>query len=121
MDLLPLYLADEVSEETRVLIDEALAADAELAQLVEQANKEALPNQIPIVLDEEDELKAFKKAKRLMFQHNLFLVLAVIFTFMFAIGMTVLLDDHPIGPVIFSIIAGVFWLAFFKVNKQLSE
>jgi hypothetical protein len=37
LNLLPLYLADEVSEETRNLIEEYLKTDPQLATLAEQA------------------------------------------------------------------------------------
>ena len=36
IDLLPLYLADEVSPETRNLIDKYLETDPELAQLAQE-------------------------------------------------------------------------------------
>ena len=121
LDLLPLYLAGETSADSRALVDHYLAMDPQLAQLAEQANKAELPQNIPIPLTEEDEMKSFKKAKRLLFQHNLFLILAVAFTFLFAMGMTFILDENPLGPVMFFLFGGIFWLAFFKVNKQLSE
>lgn len=121
LDLLPLYLEKEVSDETRVLIEDALRSDPELAELVDGAQHLRLPEPDPIQFTEEDEVKAFREAKRLLFQHNLFLILAVAFTFFFAMGTTFLLDDHPIGPIVFAVIAGVFWFAFYHVNRQMSE
>lgn len=121
LDLLPVYLAGEASQDTQTLVEEYLETDPQLAQLAQQAGQVGLPNDIPIPLKEEDEMKAFKKAKRLLFQHNMFLALAVVFTFLFAIGMTVLLDENPIGPAIFFALAGIFWAAYFIVNRQLSD
>ncbi len=119
LDLLPLYLANEASEDSRVLVEQFLQQDPQLAALAEKAKLAPLPEEIPIPLTREDEMQAFDKAKKLMFQHNLFLILAVLFTFLFAMGLTFLWDERPIGPVIFAIIGGVFWAIYWRVNKRL--
>ena len=120
LDLLPLYLADEVSEDTRELVEAYLDQDPKLARLAAQLDDPILP-EIPIPLTTEDEMKTFNKVKRKMFQHNLFLILAILFTFLFAMGLTFLYDERPIGPVIFFIIAAAFWTLYYRVNKQLEE
>lgn len=121
LDLLPLYLAGEASDDTRALVEQYLADDPQLAQLAQRAQETKLPNDIPIPLTEDDEMKAFKKAKRLMLQHNLFLFLAVLFTFLFAMGLTFIADERPQGPVAFFFVAGLFWLLFYRVNRQLGD
>lgn len=124
LDLLPLYLADEVSEDTRALVEAYLATDPQLFQLAEKAiENDVLTNlsDIPIQLTEDHEMKAFKKAKRLMVQHNVYLVLAVLFTFLFAMGLTFIADERPIGPAIFLAVAGLFWYLFYRVNRTLEE
>ena len=67
LDLLPLYLADEVSPDTRALVEKYLETDMELTEL---ANKQKLvmgfPGDIPIPLTEEDKLKAYKKSRWLL-------------------------------------------------------
>ena len=67
LDLLPLYLADEVSPDTRALVEKYLETDMELSEL---ANKQKLvmgfSGDIPIPLTEEDKLKAYKKSKWLL-------------------------------------------------------
>jgi anti-sigma factor RsiW len=67
LDILPLYLAGEVSPDTRALVEEYLETDPELAEL-EQKLKSAigLPGNIPVPLTEEDKLKAYKKSKWLL-------------------------------------------------------
>ena len=121
LDLLPIYLADEASEDTRALVANYLEHDPQLMQLALKAGESKIPNDIPITLTEENEMKAFKKAKRLMIQHNLFLLLAVLFTFLFAMGLTFIADERPIGPVVFLGVAGLFWFLFFRVNRQFDE
>lgn len=122
MDLLPLYLAGEASADTRALVEAYLDNNPQMARLAELARETGLPQEAaPAPLSEEDEMKSFKKAKRLMFQHNLFLILAITFTFFFAMGTNFLLDESPQGVVVFFLIAGIFWFLFWRVNKQLSE
>ena len=67
LDILPLYLAGEVSPDTRALVEKYLETDPELAEL-EQKLKSAigLPGNIPVPLTEEDKLKAYKKSKWLL-------------------------------------------------------
>lgn len=67
LDLLPLYMADEVSDETRALIEEYLETDPELAEIAEQTAAMELPGDIPIPLTEEHEMKAYRKSRLLMF------------------------------------------------------
>lgn len=121
LDLLPLYLADEASEDSQALVEHYLETDPALAQLAKQASKSSILEDIPIPLTEDNEMKAFKKAKRLMIQHNLYLILAILFTFLFAMGLTFIADERPIGPVIFLGMAGLFWFLFYQVNRQFDD
>jgi len=68
IDLLPLYLADEVSTNTRALIEKYLDTDPELAKHVRQ-QKEAMEllGDIPVPLTEEAQLKAYKKSKMILY------------------------------------------------------
>lgn len=119
LDLLPLYLAGEASQDSRELVESWLAEDSQLARMAQRAQEMDISEDIDIPLKEEDEMKAFKRAKRLMIQHNLFLAIAVAFTFMFAIGVTVLLDENPLGPLVFFILAAASWSMYFLVNRRM--
>lgn len=121
VDLLPLYLADEVSDETRNLIEEYLKTDPQLATLAEQAKRATSLQEIPAPLRKENEMEALKKVKKLMVQHNVFLILAVITTFLFGMSLIFLPDENPIAPYVIFGLAGFFWIAFFVVNKQISD
>lgn len=121
LDLLPLYLTEDVSLETRQLIEDHLLSDPQLAELVAQVKTQKPLQEIPAPFDKENEMEAFKKVKRTMFQHNIFLILAVITTFMFGMSWIFLLDENPIAPYVILGLAGFFWTAFFIVNKQLSK
>jgi anti-sigma factor RsiW len=121
VDLLPLYLADEVSDETRNLIEEYLKTDPQLAALAEQAKHAASLQEIPAPLRKENEMEALKKIKKLMVQHNVFLILAVITTFLFGMSLIFLTDENPVAPYVIFGLAGFFWIAFFVVNRQIND
>ena len=123
LDLLPLYLADEVSEETRNLIDAYLKTDPQLATLAAQAKRATSLQEIPAPLNKENEMDALKKVKKLMVQHNVFLALAVVLTIMMGISY-IFLWDEPRGaqaPFVFGGLATLFWVAFFMVNRKIQE
>lgn len=73
LDLLPLYLADEVSQDTRVLVEKFMETDSELAKLAEQSAALGLPEDIPVPLTKEDKMEAYKEAKRYMLWRTVFL------------------------------------------------
>jgi anti-sigma factor RsiW len=64
LDLLPLYLADEVSADTRALVEKHLEADPELARIAEQSAAEL--KDVPVPLTKEDAMKAYEKANKWM-------------------------------------------------------
>ncbi len=73
LDLLPLYLADEASSDTRALIERYLESDPELAQIAKKlAGMEKRP-EIPIVRSEDANLRTFRKAR-----HTIFWTIAVV-------------------------------------------
>lgn len=131
LDLLPLYLADEVSEDTRAIVEAHLQTDPKLAQLVEQAQQNDfltnLDNEVAIPLTKEHEMKTFEKTKRLTFQYNLFLALAIFTSLLFIAfrgdsegNISWLWQDSDMGYAIF-VVAAVFWMAFGNVNYQLNK
>lgn len=78
LDLLPLYLADEVSPDTRALIDKYLETDPELAQLAkEQSAAMKLSGDIPVPLTEEDKMKAYRKTRWVMAFYIVILALLI--------------------------------------------
>jgi len=67
LDLLPLYLADEVSEDTRTLVENYLDTDKELATLAKQSAALEFPGDTPVSLTDEDKMKTYKKTRWLLF------------------------------------------------------
>ena len=121
LDLLPLYLADELSEETRDLIEEYLKNNPQLAKLAEQAKNAPSLQEIPAPLNKETEMKAYKKGRKLMIQHNVFLGLAVFTTFLSFPAFVSLRDEDPLAPFYIAGVAVIFWVAFFIVNRKIDD
>jgi hypothetical protein len=71
LDLLPLYLADEVSVDTRTLVEKYLESDPELLAIVEKSAAAKLPEDIPIPLKKEDQMEAYLQAKKYMMRRTL--------------------------------------------------
>ena len=67
LDLLPLYLAEEGSEDTHKLVEEYLKTDSELAEMAEQSRELDLSKEIPVPLTKEDQMEAYEEAKKQLF------------------------------------------------------
>ena len=80
LDLLPLYLAGEASEDTRILVRKYLQTDPQLAELAERSAAMELSEDIPLPLTEEDKMEAYKEAKRLMFWRTVIVAGLISFT-----------------------------------------
>lgn len=90
LDLLPLYLADEVSEETRAFVEKHLESDSELAKLAEQLAAMDLTDDIPVPLAKEDGLEAYREAKRLLGQRTLIWATLIAFAVLSVLGIALL-------------------------------
>ena len=66
LDMLPLYVANEVSADTRVLIDEYLEKDPELANVARQLAAMEKTGDVPVPLTKDDNMKSYQKAKRII-------------------------------------------------------
>ncbi|VAW33216.1 hypothetical protein MNBD_CHLOROFLEXI01-4909 [hydrothermal vent metagenome] len=127
LDLLPVYLANEASDDTRALVEQFLADDPALAKLVEQSNQERWGGEIPFPLNKEQEMISFEKTKQLLSQQKLFLALAIATT-LFFIAFNIVsasvewlgTNSPQLGFVIF-IVAGIFWTAFLNVAHILNR
>ena len=127
LDLLPLYLANEASADTRALVEEFLAADPQLTKLVEQSQSTTFDFEVPIPLAKEHEMKTFEKTRFLLLQQKLFLALAVATTlFLVAFrfdetGVTWLWAATPgMGWAMLSA-AALFWIAFLNANWMMNR
>jgi anti-sigma factor RsiW len=64
LDLLPLYVADEVSADTRALVEKYLETDPELANVAKQLEVMEKPRDIPVPLSQDDKMRTYRQARR---------------------------------------------------------
>ena len=64
LDLLPLYLADEASQDTRELVEEYLKSDKELAKMAKESKTLNLPEDVPVPLEKDQALQLYIEGKR---------------------------------------------------------
>ncbi len=64
LDLLPLYLADEVSTDTKALVEKFLETDSELANVAKQLSAMEKPKAIPSPISQNDKMTAYRIARR---------------------------------------------------------
>jgi len=81
LDLLPLYVANEVSGDTRALIEEYLETDPELANVARQLAAMEKPGDVPVPLTQDDKMKAYRKARRLIILTTVILAALISFVF----------------------------------------
>jgi len=123
-DLLPLYLAEEVSMETREMIDEYLETDVKLAKIVEKA--QLVPQSAEFIdpMELDDEIKTFRKVQRKMIQKHwftqyyIFLGLSIFFTLAWVV--TIFFEVSRMGFPTFAV-ASLFWVALINVNEHINK
>ena len=87
LDLLPLYLAGEVSEDTAALVKKHLEADPELAETAKQMAKADSLGKVPIPFRKESAMESYQEAKKWITIRTLGLLAigAVVFLFTLAL------------------------------------
>jgi len=66
IDLLPLYLAGEVSEDSAELVKEYLESNPELAEMAKEMAKANSLNKVPIPFRKESAMETYQEAKKWM-------------------------------------------------------
>ena len=124
-DLWPLYLSGEASADTRKLVEEFLAEDAEFARRLREDDSQKLLEPVSLEPQPDHEMKTFSATKRAIVQKDWPLFFAIMFS-CFAFGRIVSDTswDPGVGPrkfIITAAIAGVFWILFFyRTLRRLS-
>ncbi|MBN2556476.1 MAG: hypothetical protein JXA97_11100 [Anaerolineales bacterium] len=90
LDLLPLYVADEVSEDTRALIEDYLETDPDLAKVAEETAAMDKPEAIPVPLSREDKMEAYEEARRQLFHRTLIWASVIAFTVLSFLALALL-------------------------------
>jgi len=87
LDLLPIYVANEASADTRALVESYLAGDPEAANLAKELAKMETMGDVPVPLNKEDAMEAYREAKRLMFRRTVIFAALIAFGFLCVLGL----------------------------------
>lgn len=125
-DLMPLYLADEASTDTRALVEEFLRQDQDLARKLDALRAKPLP-ELPIALRPTQEKEILIMTKRLLRLRGILLGVAIFLTmfplsFRFDNGRVTwsFLQDVPLqGAVLVFLGAIACWGGFLYVRRRL--
>ena len=131
LDLLPVYLAGEASPATRVLVEEYMTGDAELAKAIRSKWAENLGKVTQGGVPADLELQSLKRARKMLGLQKWMMGLAIFFTAntcsfraAFHDGKMVLfqflLSDSPALWGASAALAIAFWIAYASVRRQVS-
>ncbi len=95
LDLLPLYSADEVSADTRALVEKYLKTDPELANVAKQLKSMEKPRKVLVPLSQDDEMKAYRKAKRQNLLHTIILAGVISIGFILLVSVWMFFFSSP--------------------------
>jgi anti-sigma factor RsiW len=129
LDLLPLYLAGEVSDETRALVDAYLATDAELLAYVRANSSDREPDLSSPVSVDALELRTVSRTRAVLARQRWLFGLAIGFT---TIGLSVsvamvngrpahahlVLLDFPLPLGVCLVMAVVCWAAYSRLRRR---
>jgi len=90
LDLMPLVLAGEASNDTSRLVEQYLEQHPELARLVEKSSSLELFTDTPAPLNEVDQMEAYKEAKRLLFWRTVVIAVIIAIVLLVILGMAAL-------------------------------
>jgi len=83
LDILPLYIVDEVSPETRAFVENYLESDPELAEIARKLSSSKLLEEIPIPITKEHEMETYEEAKLQQRRYIITLVAVISAVFLF--------------------------------------
>jgi hypothetical protein len=126
LDLLPVYLSDEASPDTRRLVDEFLANDAELAAAARRAGSHPVTASPPVDLRADHQMRTLDRVKRLSRRRGILLGLALFLSLLplsFAFdenGVRWLWAGRPGAVVLIVLCAAAAWSAYLWLVRRLN-
>jgi hypothetical protein len=123
LDLLPLYFAGQVSNDTKTLVDEFLHTDPDFARMSKRFDTLLKDRSTPD--QDAGERRAFEKTRMLLKYRNQTIGMAVAysllpFAFMFQNGQVtwILMRDKPTVAAAFAVTALGCWVAAWLINRR---
>lgn len=123
-DLLPLFYSGDCSRDTKHLVEEYLRENAEFERQAQGLTKSPLSASVPQRLEENDEMKALTKTRRLLRLRSFMMGFAIFctlapFSFFFTEGKTYwLISEAPTTALVYCVLAIGFWAAYVIVRRR---
>lgn len=124
-DLIPLYVANECSADTRALVEEYLQRNPQRAEEVRRIMNTPIPG-VASPAKGLDEMRAFREARRRLRRRSWLMAFAIFFSlapfsFFSADGRTWwLLRDAPGSALVYAGLAAVLWI-LYAVERRRSQ
>jgi hypothetical protein len=130
LDLLPVYLAGEASPATRILVEEYMKQDAELAQRMRILLANDLDQAVPSGLPPDLELRSLRRTRRLLGWQRWLFGFGIFFSVMLLSNESqfegwhlkefhFLLRDYPVEFGTCVVLGLACWVAYFSIRRRL--
>ncbi len=124
-DLMPLYLSNGASEDTRRLVESFLEQDKEFAQLLSTRTDKVLKAEIDIPLTKEKEMKVLERTKRLLKLREASFFLAIFFScapltvWHTSWGSGSLIKNFPLAAAGLALVGALLWIFHCVLRRNL--
>ena len=124
-DLIPLYVANECSADTRALVEEYLQRNPQQAEELRRIMTTSVPQAVPSARNL-DEVRSFREARRRLRRRSWLMAFAIFFSLapfsFFATGERTwwLLRDAPASAVVYASLGVVCWI-IYAVERSRSR
>jgi len=127
-DLIPLYVADEASADTRILVDEFCAAHPEMREILDVSRSGMLPPSPSLTAD--DQLRTLRRVRLFVAAQRWVFGLASFFTAMVLttelsfenghlVGARLLFSQSPLALGGLLLLAATLWIVYFRSKHRL--
>lgn len=124
-DLIPLYLSDECSDDTKRAVTEYLAAHPDFAEKVRSISNADLPNEFAVKLTVNDEMRSLLRTQQLIRRKTYLMAGAIFFSLLpFSCLYTnerlyILFMEAPKTALAYGMIGIFFWVIYYLNHKKL--
>ncbi|MCX6928906.1 MAG: hypothetical protein NT154_37700 [Verrucomicrobia bacterium] len=124
-DLIPLYVANECSADTRALVEEYLQGNPQQAEELKRIMATSVPQAVPSAKNL-DEMRSFREARRRLRRRSWLMAIAIFFSLApFSFFWTGergwwLLRDAPVSAAVYAALGVVCWI-IYAVERNRSR
>jgi len=126
-DLLPLYQANECSQDTKILVDEFFRDNPDFARMKSSPSAQLLRPEAAPAIPRDIELRAFTRTRKLLRWRSTLLALAIFFSlvpmsFLYVNGRFYWLwRESPESAAVYFIVGLVFWVSYAVLRRNLKD